>query len=128
MNILLELDKLEHEIRDLEYRSVNVKNGITSIDREIVLLSMKEVAVSENIKNLKKSSIIVLASEFKRSKEDLSRTRTRLEMIRKDKSNLENALTVTSSFLDKARAKLDSLRKMEVTNVLYGNFGSKDGQ
>jgi len=128
MNYLAELEKAEHEVRDLEFRYANVKDGIGSIDREIALLSVKDVALSENIKNLKKSSVIVLASEFRRSKEDLNRTKTRLDMIKKDKLNLENALAVTLSFLEKARLKLDSIRKSESTNVLQGEFGNKDGQ
>ena len=128
MSYSQDLDKAEHEVRDLEFRHTNVKNGIESIDREIILLLLKDAALSENIKNLKKSSTIVLASEFRRSKEDLKRTRARLEMIRKDKVNLEKALADTFSYLSKARGRLDSLRKMEVSNVLQGNFGSKNGQ
>jgi predicted nuclease with TOPRIM domain len=128
MNYLKELEKIESEVKDLEYRHSNVKDGINSIDREIILLCLKERALEDNIKNLKKRSFIVLASEYRRSKEDLLRTKTRLEMIRKDKANLENALNVTFNFLTKARAKLDELRQSEVTNVLQGSFGSNDDQ
>ena len=128
MNPIIELEKSEREVQDLEARCVNVRDGLNSIEREISLLTLKEIALSENIKNLKQHAITIMASEFRRSKEDLKRTETRLEMIRKDKSNLENALKVTLDFLDKARLKLDELRKMEVTNVIYGKFGDQSDQ
>ena len=126
MNLLVELQKIEHEIRDLEYRQISAKNGITDIRREITLLSLKELALTDNIKNLKKNSVIVLAAEFRRSKEDLNRTRIRLDLIGKDKVNLEKALKIIDDFLEKARAKLADLKELETSNVLQGDFGSKN--
>lgn len=125
MNYLLQLEKAEHEVRDLEHRLNNVKDGINSIDREIVLLAVKEVGLIENLKNLRKNTSIPLLTEYRRSKDDLNRTQARLEIIRKSKAELEKASTDIVNYLSKSRGRLDSLRSMEVTNVIQ--FKGKNG-
>lgn len=126
MNPLVEIEKTERDIKDLEFRLSSFKDGVLGIDREIALQTIKEVALLENIKNLKKSNIIVVASEFRRSRDSLKITQNRLEMIRKDKQNLEDALGKVVDLLVKAKAKLSDLKELQGTNVLVGNFGSRD--
>lgn len=126
MNLFVEIEKAEREVRDLEFRLASFKDGILGIDREIALQTIKEVALLENLKNLKKSNVIVVASEYRRSREDLKRTQTRLDMIRKDKQNLEDALVKVIDFSVKAKTKLADLKEIQGTNVLTGNFGNKN--
>jgi chromosome segregation ATPase len=117
-----ELEKSEHEVRDLEYRSNGIKDKVAFIDQEVVLLSLKELALQDNIKNLKKNSIIVLASEFKRSKDDLIKTKNLLDFKRKEREDLDKALKQTLTFLGKAKLKLDALREAAENNVLQGRW------
>lgn len=123
MTLPTELDKAESEIKDLEHRATAVRDGVVNIEKEITLLSLKELALSDNINNLKRNSVIVLAAEFRRSKEEITKTQTRLAIIRKEKSDLEKALAQTIKVLNKSRLKLNDLLKEKENNVLQGRFG-----
>lgn len=121
-----EIDALEHELRDLDYKLAGFKSGIAAVDKEIVLISMKELALKDNIKNLRKNSFIVLASEFKRSKEDLVRTSIHLESVKKHKGELEKGYAQVQDYQMRARVKYNDLKRDEVSNVLP--FERKNGQ
>lgn len=125
MNLHIELEKAEREVKDLECRQASFRDGVLSVDKEITLLSIKELSLRENLKNLRKESIIVLAVEFRRIQEDLTRTTVRLAMIRKDKISLENSLVKVIEFLSRAKLKLAELKELEGTNVISGNFWPK---
>ena len=118
MSLFTEIEAAEKQIKETESRLNSIKDGLASIEREIVLLSLKELALNDNLKILRKNTGIVLASEFKRSKEDLNRTQTRMAMIRKDKESLEKAKAAALSFLAKSKEKLEELKASEVNNVL----------
>jgi len=118
MSLFTEIEAAEKQIKETESRLNSIKDGLASIEREIVLLSLKELALNDNLKILRKNTCIVLASEFKRSKEDLNRTQTRMAMIRKDKESLEKAKAAALSFLAKSKEKLEELKASEVNNVL----------
>lgn len=118
MNLYTEIEATERQIKETESRINSIKDGLTSVDREIVLLSLKELALKDNLKLLRKSNAIVLVSEFKRSKEDLVRTETRLSMIRTDKESLERAKNEALKYLVKFKEKLEELKASEVSNVL----------
>jgi len=123
-----ELEKAEHEVRDLEYRTAGVKDKISFLDKELVLLALKELSLQDNIINLKKNSLIVLIAEYSRSKEDLARTKVRLIEVRKQKLELDGALKTTLKFLGKAKLKLDAILKNKENNVLEGKFGNQNDQ
>lgn len=118
MNLYTEIEAAERQIKETESRINSIKDGIASVEREIVLLSLKELALKDNIKILRKSTGIVLVAEFKRSKEDLARTTTRLSMIRTDKESLERAKVDAHKYLAKFKEKLEELKASEVSNVL----------
>jgi chromosome segregation ATPase len=118
MNILLNIEKTEREIRELEIRSKSVSDQVLLIKREIVLLSLKERALLDNIENLKKTKAIVIALEYKRSKEDLNRTQSRLDMVRPDLTKLEKAVAEINVHVAKLAAVLTELKTQEVSNVL----------
>lgn len=118
MSLYTEIEASERHVKETESRINSIKDGLTSVEREIILLTLKELALKDNMKILRKTPVIVLVSEFKRSKEDLNRTQTRLGMIRKDKETLEKAKTDALAFLAKSKEKLEELKASEVSNVL----------
>lgn len=126
MNQLIQLEKAEQEVVGLQSRCTSIRDGITVIEREIAFQNVKKQVLSDNIENLRISHLVVSAEEYRRIKEDLARATARLEIITKDKANLENALTLTIKVLAKARAALEDLKNNEVSNVLQGKFGNQN--
>ena len=107
MSLYTEIEASERHVKETESRINSIKDGLTSVEREIILLTLKELALKDNMKILRKTPVIVLVSEFKRSKEDLNRTQTRL-----------GAKTDALAFLAKSKEKLEELKASEVSNVL----------
>lgn len=119
MSIYIEVDKVEHQIRDLEFKQKSAQNGLIDLEREMVLLNIKKTALSENIKNLKKNEIIIISiPEFKKSKEELNRAITRMEMVKTEKEKVQRALKSIEEFIAKAYEKLKELKSQEVSNVI----------
>ena len=78
-----------------------------------------------NITFLKKNKIIALASEFKKAKEDLKKTKIRLTQLKSDKMINEKAHKELSYMLEKNKEAYDKLAQTSENNVLQGKFGRK---
>jgi chromosome segregation ATPase len=128
VNLQLELEKADRIVRDTEIKLRTIKTALDGIEGEIQQLTTLENELEENLKFLKKKNIIALAQEYRKAKEDLTKTKNRLAMLRIDSSNVGRALGDCQAYLQKAKEAYAKLLKGN-DNVIRGNFGRKsDGQ
>lgn len=120
-----DLTKIDRNIKDSEIRLKTFELNIETIQKEIDFLANLESQLESNITFLKKNKIIALASEFKKSKEDLKKTKIRLTQLKSDKTINEKAHKELSHMLQKNRELYDRLAQAGENNVLQGKFGRK---
>lgn len=122
-----ELEKLDRTVRDGDVRLHTVKLNIDTLTKEIDTLTELEIQLEQNLKCLKKKNIIAIATEFKKAKEDLAKTRIRATALRNDREQFKKAGAEVQAVMKKAKEDLEKLRKIGDSNVLRGKFGRKDG-
>jgi chromosome segregation ATPase len=120
-----DLEKLGHNIKDCENRLKTFNSNIDTIQKEVEFLSHLESQLETNIGILKKVKIVTLATEYKKAKEDLKKTKIRLTQLKSDKAINEKAHKELSFLLDKNKEVYDKLTKQSENNVLQGKFGRK---
>lgn len=121
-----ELEKLDRTLKDGELRLRTVKMNIDSLTKEINILSELEIQLEQNVKCLKKKNIIAIAIEFKKSKEDLAKTKTRAIALKNDREHFKKASAEVELVMKKAKEELEKLQKIGDNNVLRGKFGKKN--
>jgi chromosome segregation ATPase len=120
-----ELKKLDLAIKDTENRLKSFDHNISTLQKEIEFLLNLEMQLSENIAYLKKIKIITLATEFKKAKEDLKKTKVRLVQLKSDRTINEKSHKELIAFLEKSKGAYDKLAQTSENNVLQGKFGRK---
>lgn len=101
-------------------------SNVEQIDKELEHLNALEFQVEENLKFLRKKHIIALALEYKKAKEELSRTKHKILVAKIDRDNITNANKDTQEILNKhKKAYADSLK--QPNNVLIFK-GKPNGQ
>jgi uncharacterized protein YhaN len=120
-----EFERLDRTYKDTEIRIRTTQSHLAAVERELSTLISLETTLKENIKCLKTKQIIAIVQEFKKSKEELKRAQTRMQVLRvdravfiKDIKNLEAVLEVTNRDMEKL---------LEENNVLTFTGGKKDG-
>lgn len=119
-----DLEKLDRTIKDGQIRLQTVKTNIESLSREIAVLDELEIQLNLNLQCLKEKKIIAIATEFKKAKEDLAKTKVRRIALSNDREHFKKAAAEVEIVMKKAREELEELNK-EGDNVLYVEFGGK---
>ena len=96
-----DLAKLDRAVKDIEQRLKNFSASMDVIKKELDFLSTIEEQLESNIKYLKKIKTIALASEYKKAKEDLKKTKVRLQQLKGDLFNNEKAHKELEALLKK---------------------------
>lgn len=122
-----ELEKADRAIKDAEQRLRAVKNSLEAIEKEVDILSTLETQLEANVKFLKKKNIIALAAEYKKAREDLIKTKTRLGLIKTDREKIRNIYHEIELAIFKAKQSYDESIKESENNVIRGKFGRQDG-
>ena len=125
---LEQLDKLTKAIQDCEIRLKSVENAVEQIDKEINILSPRQTELEQNIEFHKKATTIPLAHEYKKAKNELSKTKARLILIRHDKKKSVQACKDIEEIIEKFKKDHADLVKTSENNVLSPNFGGKRGK
>lgn len=120
-----DLEKIDRNIKDTEVRLKTFKVNIETIQKELDFLAKLESQLEENITYLKKVKIITLATEFRKAKEDLKKTKTRLVQLKSDRTINEKAHKELGYMLEKNKEAYDRLAQQNENNVLQGKFGRK---
>lgn len=122
-----ELIKLDRSIKEAEFRLRNFNLNIETIQKEIDFLITIESQIEENIAYLKNIKVVTLAVEYKKAKENLKKTKTKLMQLKSDKIINEKAQKELAFFIQKNKETYDKLSKQSENNVLQGKFGRKRG-
>lgn len=126
MSKQVELEKLDRSIKDGEIRLRTAKTNIEALDKEIDSLSSLEIQLEENVKCLKKNNVVAIATEFKKAKEDLAKTKARLIALKNDRELFKKSAKDIETFTNKAKEDIEKLQKTGDNNVLRGKFSRKD--
>jgi chromosome segregation ATPase len=118
-----ELIKLDRAIKDAEVRIRTFATNVDTLQKEIDFLLNIERQLEENIAYLKNIKIVALAMEYKKAKEDLKKTKTRISQVSVDRTNNEKAVKEIEFLLQKNKEAYDQLTKNSENNVLQGKFG-----
>lgn len=119
-----DLEKLDRTIKDGEIRLRTVKTNIESLSREIAILDELEIQLNLNLQCLKEKKIIAIATEYKKAKEDMAKTKARRIGLSNDRENFKKAADNVEIVMKKAREEIEELNK-EGNNVLHVEFGRK---
>jgi chromosome segregation ATPase len=122
----IELEELDRAIKNGEIRLCTVNTNIGSLTKEIEVLDALESELEENLKVLKKKNIVAIATEYKKAKEDLAKTKVRLISLKNDRENFKKAANDVQKAMEKAKQDIEKMKKNGDSNVLHGTFGRKD--
>ena len=128
MNKPEEISRLNRALIDAEVKIKTIFSNIEALSKEIKILCDAENSLEENLKCLKKNKIIAVAQEFKKSKEELKKIKSRIAMLTNDKTHFVKVSVDTQDFIDKTKAQITKLHGTEENNVLQFKRGDKDGQ
>jgi len=123
-----ELALIDRAIKDTEIRLKTIQIHLEALEKEINYFSILEKQLEENFKYLKQDKIIALASEFKKTKEELQRVRSFLAIRRKDLEAHRKAFKAANNHLDLCKKRYEQLIKYETNNVIQGIFGRKGNE
>lgn len=120
-----DLATLEHIFVENEAKIRSIQTHIISVSRDIETLSQLEGNLIDNIKYLKKNKIITVADSYRKAKDDLAKTVIKVVSLMNDRENLRKEAVRCEQEMVMAQKRIKELQK---DNVIYGNFGSKNGQ
>lgn len=125
-----DLNKSSHVLLDAQVNLQTIQAQILKIDKDLAMLTMVKANLEENIRVLKRRRAIVMASEFKKSTNDLSTCETRMAFLRVDRENILKNEKYADGIYQKAKAEYERLLDLVQNppdNVIYVDFGRKDG-
>lgn len=122
-----ELIRIAQNIKDCESRLKTFSSNIETIQKEVDFLLNLESQLETNISILKKIKIVTLATEYKKAREDLKKTKIKLTQLKSDKTINEKAHKGLEYLLQKNKEVYDKLSKQSENNVISGKFGRKRG-
>lgn len=113
-----DLVKLDQVIKDAEKRIKTIQANIDALNKELNTLATFEKTLEENIRCLKKNQIIAIAQEFKKTKEELKKTRSRVIMLTNDKEHYIRSSKEVHSLIKKTKEDIQRMEKIGDSNVL----------
>jgi len=123
-----DIDKLDRAIKDAEIKLKSIQANIEQIDNEINALSPRKKELESNIEFHKRTSTIPIAQEYKKAKEELTKTNVRLTFITKGRIDASKAAKDVEDIIQKFKNDYHNLLKTGDNNVLRPKFGSKRGK
>lgn len=127
MNKTEDIATLERSLIDAESKVKTVLSDIVVHEKEIKFLQENEKTLAENVKCLKSTKIIAVAQEYKKTKEELKKTKSRIAILTNDCNHLKKTVLDIEDFIKKTGQKIDKIRGLEKNNVLQFKRGEKDG-
>lgn len=121
MGKMAELEKLNKMIKDTDSSVQAIKISLDNLVKEVNTLSKLKNQLEQNVRYLKKRSVVAMASEYKKATEDLAKTKNRLTALKNDLKNHDKAYKDNCSFLSSCREAHDKLSKIK-DNVIKLNI------
>jgi chromosome segregation ATPase len=123
-----ELDRLDREIKNAEIRLKSIQTAIEQTDKEIAVLSPRRSELEQNISFHKKTDAAPILHEYRKAKNELSKTKARLILITADQKKAIQACKDIELIIQRFKKDHLELLKTSDNNVLRVLFGSKRGQ
>lgn len=127
MGNLQEIDKLDRAMKDAEIRLKSIRHNLEKIDHEITVLEPLQKELEENIEFLKRTGTIPMAQEFRKTKQELAKTKARLGLLLVDRPKVSNACDEVESIIHKFRKDIQDLILSDDKKVLKFQRGNKNG-
>jgi len=124
---LEELDRLEKALLDAIAGLKSISLNVEKIDFEIAILVQRKNELIQNIEFHKKEEVVPIAQEYKKSKEELSKTIARLILLNSDLNKSNSAIKTTETIIEKFKKDHMKLLQTGENNVLRPKFGGKHG-
>lgn len=102
-----ELNKASHAVLDAELRLKTIQAQRTQLEKEIATLAFVEANLEENIRFLKNTRAIVMASEYKKATIDLATAKNRRAFLRIDRDNVLKIEKHAEANYERARAEYE---------------------
>ena len=100
MNKLDEIDKLDKALKDADIRLKSIQAAIEGIDKEVSVLAPRKSELEKNLEFHKKSGTVPLAHEYKKSKAEFTKIKTRLNSITSDRLKAIDACKQVEEIID----------------------------
>jgi hypothetical protein len=124
----ISLDEIIRAIGDLEPRLRTTRMGLDLTEQEILMVLMVEENLKENIAELKRENVVVMATEFRKATEDLLKAAQRMAFLKIKKQTYEKALADQAHLLNFLKQKYATELERIQKNVIRIKFGKKDGR
>lgn len=127
MGHLQELDKLSRATSDAEIRLKSIYAALDKLQHEISVLTPLELQLQENITFLKRAETIPILNEYRKVKQELIKTKTRLNLIATDRDRTMQACIDVEQIIERFKKDYYKLLVSGENNLLKGKF-NKHGQ
>ncbi len=125
-----DLNRAAQALLEADIRLRTIKAQVEGLDREIALLTGIELELEDNIRFLKRSKSVTIASEYKKSLDQLKRTLQKKSFLAIDRSNMIKSLNYAEMILAKMQdahmVAMDAINNPQ-NNVIKVDFRKKDG-
>lgn len=128
MNKTEELEKLSKAIKEAEMHLSSIECNISQIDKEIDVLSPRKIELEQNIEFHKKSNTVPIAHEYKKTRSELTRVKSRLGFISVERGKAHQACKDIEKIIEQFKKKHAELSKTSENNVLRVLFGGFRGK
>lgn len=125
---LEELDKLDRAIKDAELRLKSIQNNIENTYKEINVLEPRKNELEANIEFHKKAETVPIAHEYKKSKQELSKVKSRLNLIKSEEKKAVQACIDIEAIIERFKNDYAKLLKTSENNILRPKFGGNRGK
>lgn len=118
-----EVASAEALVREAEIRLHGIQYHLRISEKEVETLVALQSQLEENLSILKKQKIIALAQEYKRSKEELAKTKNLLVLARNSKAQYVASQKEADRYLVRCRETYENILARSENNVVFGLFG-----
>lgn len=125
MDKATEVISAEALVREAEVSLHTIQYHLRAVDREVETLEALQGQLEDNIDILKKQKIIALAQEYKRSREELNKTRNMLILARNSRNQFLASQKEAEKYLNRCNETYEIIVARSENNVIFGLFGGK---
>lgn len=119
------LEKINADLKDVSDKIDALKHHIHGLEENIALLTSLERQFKQNLYTLKDHTIIAMASEFKKIKQDLTTVSGRIDTACIDLKNSKVYLGRSEKLLIELKDRHDIVTESPKGKLLTGKFGNK---
>jgi uncharacterized protein (DUF3084 family) len=125
MGIQDDIRKADRAVKDLEIRLNTAVVALNSVRGDAEVLRSDRDALEYNLAFLKQKSIVAIAKEYRKSKEELKIIQAKLSKLNHDIIEVNNACIQLERAVKNAKTYYQDLCYAAEHNVVRGRFGPK---